>query len=198
MPTTTKMGIVYPASTDLVKDGATAMGTISTKVDSKTGLVFLATNTFSGVSSVSLPQDTFSANFDNYRLTLRFRTSTGAELRWRGRVAGTDNTTSNYVYQVFEAVGNALTATRAIGQSSGYAGYVDGGTSDHVAIVNVIDPKATQPTALYSNEIRGYSGTPLSMQTWNGFTATTSFDSLTVFPSSGTMTGTYSVYGYND
>lgn len=35
MPTTTNLGITYPASTAYVKDGATAMGTISTGIDTK-------------------------------------------------------------------------------------------------------------------------------------------------------------------
>ena len=167
------------------------------RTKASTGLVLLNTQTFSAVGSVSLPQDTFTSTYDNYRMTIRFRTSTGAELRWRGRVAGSDNTTANYVYQIFENYGNAITATRAIGQTSGYAGYCDGGTGDHALILEMIDPKATQPTALFGNEIRGYSGTPLNMQTFSGFTATTSFDSATFFPSGGTITGTLSVYGYN-
>ena len=35
MPTSSNLGITYPASTDYVKDGATAMGTITNGIDAK-------------------------------------------------------------------------------------------------------------------------------------------------------------------
>jgi len=65
MPTTTKMAIPYPSSTDLVKDGATNMGSMATQIDAKTGLILLNTTSFSAVSSQSI-NDVFSATYDHY------------------------------------------------------------------------------------------------------------------------------------
>jgi hypothetical protein len=195
MPTTTKMGIAYPASTDLVKDGATAMGTISTTVDAKTGLVLINTTAFTAVSAVSLAQDTFTANFDNYFWSLRFTTTSGGQIQWRGRVAGTDSSAANYVHQGVEVNAGAVAGFRGTGQTSGYLGYTD--TNYNGLLLNIIDPKATQPTGVMSQNLRSYNATPLLMIVNNGFTATTSFDSASIFIGAGTMTGTYSIYGYN-
>ena len=195
MPTTTKMGIVYPSSTDLVKDGATAMGTISTTVDAKTGLVLLSTASFSAVASVSLATDTFTSNYNNYVLMLRLTSSAVGVINWRGRTAGTDNTTANYQYQGLDANNTTAAGFRSSSQTSGYLGYSDAGYSAISA--NIFDPKNAQPTGIFAQQNRDYTVTSSQIQTANGFKLTTSFDSMTIYINSATITGTYSIYGLN-
>ena len=74
--TTPNYGWSVPTSTDLVKDGATAIETLGDAIDASmnTALgtkkamgVLLNTTTFSGVSSISV-SDVFSATYDFYRV----------------------------------------------------------------------------------------------------------------------------------
>ena len=74
--TTPNYGWTVPTSTDLVKDGATAIETLGDAIDAsmntalgtkKAGMVLLNTTSFSGVASQSV-NDVFSATYTNYRI----------------------------------------------------------------------------------------------------------------------------------
>ena len=191
MPTTTKMGIVYPASTDLVKDGATAMGTISTTVDAKTGLVLLNTTSFSAVASQSI-SDVFSANFENYRIVLTGSISTNAEIRIRYRVSGADNSTANYNFQRLSGSATTVSAARTTGATSQDFCIWDANLSS--AQLEIFRPFLTEATGSYA--IGAADG--VTTQNFAGrFTGATSFTGLTIIASAGTITGKASVYGYN-
>ena len=78
--TTPNYGWTVPTSTDLVKDGATAIETLGDAIDAsmntalgtkKAGMVLLNTTSFSGVSSGSV-SDVFSATYENYRIIGHF------------------------------------------------------------------------------------------------------------------------------
>jgi hypothetical protein len=79
MGTTTNNGWTYPESTDLVKDGATAIQTLADDIDttlgvyapSSSGLTLINTTSFSGVSSQSI-NDVFSATYENYVVVMCF------------------------------------------------------------------------------------------------------------------------------
>lgn len=199
MPTTTKMGIVYPSSTDLVKDGATAMGTISTTVDSKTGLVLLNTTSFSAVSSVSLPNSTFTSTFDDYKIILEITTSSATGYMWsRLRASGSDNSTANYSCSMFVIAHGSSSASNdngGTGQTSfNKFGYLYSGTALY-GDITLFNPNK----ALFT----GYSGlfnTGNSGENWllgGRFNGTTSFDSISFNPPSGTFTGNIYTFGIN-
>jgi hypothetical protein len=199
MPTTTKMGIVYPASTDLVKDGATAMGTISTTVDSKTGLVLISTTSFSAVSSISLANNTFTSSFRNYRIIVDANASTGSYIQMRMRASGTDNTSgayaSGFIYQDIN-VGASNPTKDVQGTATGTSWYRIGYfvTGDNPLVFDLFQPQIAAQTFGNMAQMRN-DGVVLS----GGFyhTSSTSFDALTVYPTSGTITGSIKVYGYN-
>ena len=85
MGTTTNNGWTYPESTDLVKDGATAIQTLADDIDttlgvyapSTSGLTLINTTSFSGVASQSV-NDVFSSTYDNYRIV--FNIDTGSTI----------------------------------------------------------------------------------------------------------------------
>jgi len=102
--TTPNYGWTVPTSTDLVKDGATAIETLGDAIDAsmntalgtkKAGMVLLNTTSFSAVASQSI-NDVFSATYDNYVLLINYLTSTTANQTWRLRVSGTDNSAASY------------------------------------------------------------------------------------------------------
>lgn len=193
--TTTKMGIQYPTSTDLVKDGATAMQTLATDVDNKSGLVFIKSQTVgTAVSSVTV-SSAFSATFDNYRIVYSSGTaSTLSELRMR-----LGSTTTGYY------MGGSWTGfTAGAGVTSMGTGNVAQWT-----FVGLGDPNGNFLVCdLYRPNIAGRTGvtvpvTGLSTNRVGGagggfLDNATSYTAFTILTSTGTITGgEILVYGYN-
>jgi len=205
--TTTHYGFDIPQSTDLVKDGATAIATLGQDIDTamntalgtkKAGMVLLNTTSFSGVSGVSFAANTFTSTYNNYRIIFsKLIASANADTYMRLRAAGSDNTTSNYN---FAYVGNRSNNTTfnngAAGQSTFNIGSTRsveyGGFS-----MDLYSPQTTQMTGFNSQWNGGETSNYNFGVTGGLFAATTSFDSATFYLSSGTWTGTYSVFGYN-
>jgi hypothetical protein len=198
MPTTTKMGIVYPASTDLVKDGATAMGTISTTIDAKTGLVFLNTTTFTGVTSASFPTNTFTSAFTDYRVIIELTNSAASgNNNLRFRTAGSDNTNANYQEQRIYATGSSAGYYRA-GNATSF-GTFSASTSKVIYVMDILNPQATSTTLV--NAQAHYALDSSTAIEWGSFVAsfnaTTSFDSMSLYASSSNITGSMTAFGYN-
>jgi hypothetical protein len=204
--TTTNYGFDIPQSTDLVKDGATAIATLGQDIDTamntalgtkKAGMVLLNTTSFSGVSSVSLAADTFTTAYKNYKVIFT-GTATSLDsnaLQIRGRVSGTDNTTSNWFNFIYERSNSAGSSAYGASGSFGYAGAI--ANSGWSAVIDILDPKASASTQVLSTSVA--KGTNSSIAYWfaSNFNASTSFDSATFYGFSGTISGQYSVYGYN-
>lgn len=194
MPTTTKMGIVYPASTDLVKDGATAMGTISTTVDAKTGLVLLNTTSFSAVSSQSF-NNVFSTNFDNYRVIYKGVLTTGTQnFNLRLRASSSDNTNATYFYFGVQGGGSGVTSFSGLSQTSILLGAA-GDISFDTFSLDFFSPKLSENTIITGLYTNSYNGLVRNM--YGAFASSTSFDGFSIFPASSTITGSVSIYGYN-
>ena len=197
MPTTTKMGIVYPSSTDLVKDGATAMGTISTTVDAKTGLVFINTTSFSAVSSQSV-NNVFSSSFDNYYIICDISNFSGtdAALRFRLRASGTDFTTANhYIGNAAGTFPSSFAFSSTTSDTSGYIGY-GGASTSNTFFATLASPQLTRNKQMVVNTFRqfGTFGTNFVTST---FPTSSSYDGFTLIPTAGNISGSVSIYGFN-
>jgi hypothetical protein len=194
----------YPESTDLVKDGATAIENLADAIDttlgvfvpSSPGLTLINTTSFSAVSSVSLPASTFSATYRNYKIIGHFLNSVSdGRLDLRLRASGSDNTTSNYssgqIASLFSAsLSNAGSTSQNIWNN---AGLCKSNTVPATFSYEIYSPFETENTNFTCWNTRGSSGQILS----NGlFNATTSFDSLSFIPEGGTITGTLYAFGY--
>jgi hypothetical protein len=174
-----------------------------TVASSAQGLTLLNTTSFSGVSSVSLPAATFNATYDNYRIIINHDSSAGAVgFNMRMRASGTDNTSANYVFansQVTELAAFAGGASGTGALTTSWTLIAISGTYSSSTVLDVLMPfnssYQTNYTAMcfyfdsLNNNRYGTSGGATSV--------TTSYDSLTFFPASGTITGSVSVYGYN-
>lgn len=157
----------------------------------------LGTVTFTGVSSFSL-NGIFSTNYRNYRFVLETTASVSSgELRLQMRAAGTN--TSSGVYD-----------NRAIGIVNAYDPWTGGNetftriglcspTYEISASVDVITPNVAKYTIATMMGFGAYSTNPM---TWvGGMTCKTStqYDGITIYPSNASvLTGTITVYGYND
>jgi hypothetical protein len=163
--------------------------------DDVPGLVLLNTTSFSAVASHSLTADTFSSAYKNYRLVYQIATSTNTTLSYRFRTAGSDNSTSNYKYQNFTAIGGSVSAS-----SDSNTSLVLAGTSGAASLffsMDLFNPQLTEITLFQQNNIlNSVSTTPNVRFYYGNFNATTVFDSASIITSSGTITGSVSVYGY--
>ena len=207
--TTTNYGFDIPQSTDLVKDGATAIATLGQDIDTamntalgtkKAGMVLLNTTSFSAVSSVSLPDNTFTATYNAYKFMFDITGSTALNITGRLRAAGTDNTSGIYNNTSWEGSasvaasgGNSATSWAAIGQANG------ADMSRNIVSLTLCNPQvSTRLTYGHSIYISNISGTPYPLQTYFGTTVTTSFDSITFGTNTGTISGSISCYGFNE
>ena len=198
--TTTNYGWDIPQSTDLVKDGATAIATLGQDIDTsvytalagnKSGLVLLNTTSFTGVSSYSLPQDTFTTTYDYYKLNINISALTGTYVTMRLRASGSDNSTSNYKYSIWANGSNGIFTFNASTSTSDteFDALIEAVPGN--CTLDIAFPKSSVKTQIYAINTQNDRG-----RTYTGtFDLTTSFDSLSLLATS--ITGIVSVYGYN-
>ena len=197
--TTTNYGFDIPQSTDLVKDGATAIATLGQDIDTamntalgtkKAGMVLLNTTSFSAVASVSFAASTFTSTYDNYQILYTLTSSSANTLSLRLRNAGADITTSNYFVNGVHGGGSILNVS-----TSGTSWQMPTGTARTAVELTLFSPNLAEATQgnfrAYDSNLGNYYNTQLY------FNLTTQVDSLSLFPSTGTITGRYSVYGFN-
>jgi hypothetical protein len=204
--TTPNYGWAVPTSTDLVKDGATAIETLGDSIDAsmftalgtkKAGMVLLSTQTFSAASTVSFAANTFSASFNTYLFTFDLTGSTAIDLLARLRAAGTDNTSANYNRQYFygDTTPNSASATGATSWNLGQL--YDSDSKRAVLDFFIQDVQVSgRYTSGRADGVSNVNGSPYALRSLYGTTVTTSYDSITFLTSSGTITGSISCYGY--
>jgi len=210
--TTPNYGWTVPTSTDLVKDGATAIETLGDAIDAsmntalgtkKAGMVLLNTTSFSAVSSVSLPANTFTSAYKNYKFVFNCVGSTFSLINLRMRASGSDNSSNNYKWtnlssQFALANGNWTPVGNTTLQSSILFTYMYNGFPTYMEGI-IYNPQATEYTSLnaYGNYLQDATTGGYSQYTNGALTVTTSYDSFSLIPASGNMTGSISIFGVN-
>ena len=153
--------------------------------------------TFSGISSISL-NGCFSSTYENYRIIIRASHPSGEYLNARLRSSGTDNTASSYQYNSQQAFNTSWTALRAGAASAtiGDFGYFHSTSAG--LFCDISGPALTAPTSwIYTGSY--FTGTThSSLYGATIHSASTSFDGITFYPLSSTITGTIRVYGYKN
>jgi hypothetical protein len=159
------------------------------------GLTLLQSVTFSGVSAQSV-NDVFSAEYDNYRIVLTASNSVGnADVNFRLRVAGADDSSANYHRQRFTSSSTSNVGTRTTGATVAVLGEVF--TSNSMIVTDICLPFSASPTTFFSNG--NYNGTsPIIIIHSNFHNVNTSYTGFTLFAASNNfVNATVSVYGYN-
>ncbi len=159
------------------------------------GLVLLNNTSFTTASTITL-NNVFTSAYDSYKLILQgIQTVNGSETRIRLRTSGTDNSTSAY-----------MNTSIRIGTSNTYN--IAGGNTYFIVNNNNVDSNFVvcdiiNPNKALSTFIGGHMAGVDPGNAWNAggaiagkFTSFTVFDGLSIFFSSGTMTGTLELYGY--
>lgn len=162
------------------------------------GLTLLTTNSFSAVSSVSLPTSTFTSTYKDYRIIFTVTAvSTTSSVQLRLRASGTDNTTANYDYCRLYA---SMNTPQAVGTNNDTTFGISAAAVDTASnfTLDIINPQATAMTFIAGTLFNTNAGANQESGIVNGrFQLTDSFDAATFTCSTGNFTGTYSVYGYN-
>jgi hypothetical protein len=206
--TTPNYGWAVPTSTDLVKDGATAIETLGDAIDAsmntalgtkKAGMVLLNTTSFSGVASQSLPTDTFTSTYSHYVITLSISSASAtSSLKLRLRAAGSDTIGSAYQSSVIATrVSGATFNANAQNANYGYLGNSNLNAPFPALQFMIFNPKDTVPTN-WSGTGSYRDGTSNYFGAFGGvLDNSTSYDSATILPDSGTFSGVISCYGVN-
>jgi len=164
---------------------------------SASGLVCVKAETaFSAVASFTA-DNVFTSSYTNYFLTLRYTSSASAPLM-QFAVGGVAAAT-NYNYQLISADSTTVAASRSTAQTSALIAGDSGGDFKSFAYVNISGPQLAEPTDYISKSLRnsGAYTSPIILDIAGNHSTATAYDGIKVLVSSGTMTGTYAIYGYS-
>jgi hypothetical protein len=203
--TTPNYGWAVPTSTDLVKDGATAIETLGDAIDAsmntalgtkKAGMVLLNTTSFSGVTSQSI-NSVFNSTYQNYRVIFNF-TSAASDLNaLRLRVSGADNSTaSSYISQRLRVTGTTLTGLR--NTDSALLVGADETATNASMNMEIFSPAEARATQFIINKTERTTDATTEFSAYGGFhNQSTAYDGFTIYGSKSTS-GIIRVYGYNN
>jgi hypothetical protein len=177
-------------NTVLTADSATATGLKWATPSS--GLTLITTQSFSAASAVNV-NDVFSTTYDHYKVIVSMSASTANQALGRLRVSGADNTTTNYNWQRLTVENTSVQGFSTTG--SNLFEIADAKTNDGLFELNFSNPFLSKTTQIYSLSNPTTTAHMWWRQTY--FNATTSFTGFSINPSTGTFTGTLSVWGYS-
>jgi len=206
MATTSNYGWTTPDDTALVKDGASAIRSLGTAIDTslntalgtkKAGLVLLNTTSFSAVSSQAF-NGVFNATYQHYRILFDCIGSTAANVTFRLRAisGGADTSSATYTRQYIYASSTSLSSARSTTDTSWNIADISASNRSAV-IMDIFNPFDTKATGGLTSSLSLYpTGNTLAFNNYAQDSGT-SFSSFNLIVSSGTMTGDISIYGYN-
>jgi len=153
---------------------------------------------FSGASTVSI-NGCFSSTYDNYKIFVQYAMSTDSTLQMRMRLSGTDNSSGTYggfckAYSMGGGSESNLWAQLG-NQTSVRIG--DGSGGKCFTTFETMAPAIAQAT-FFANGSQYDAGNTDAGYWFGSHTTATAFDGFTIFPASGTITGTIRVYGYQN
>jgi hypothetical protein len=160
--------------------------------------VLINSTSFSAVASQSI-NDVFSATYDSYRIVIpKVIPAAGTPtIRLKFRVSATDSSTQYYYGGISSASNSDTTVYRRADNDSSFdispasANYTFGN------VIDVHNPFVVGRT-IFNYSISGDDGSKYFGGSGSGFhNVSASYTGLTIFPSSSTITGSISIYGYN-
>ena len=161
------------------------------------GLVCVKAETaFSAAASITA-DSIFTSSYTNYRINIRFQGTTGSDLLMVFRAATVD-TSSNYNFQRFVSASTSNTGVALTSQS--YAIISDNAQGvTNLVTLEISGPQLAEPTLFHSLNARNSSAytSPQVQLYFGNQSASTQFDGIKFTGSSGTFTGSYTVYGYS-
>jgi hypothetical protein len=187
--------VSYLTDTDKV-EAYNGTNWVSVAPTTSQGLTLINTTSFSGVSSVSPPAATFSSTYLHYKAILDVTgVSTGLDFRLRLRNAGSDITASNYFYY---ALNIPFSGATALVQGQTTFAVVSGMPSNnHNSQVQIDFYRPNENSTTGFNMLAANNDAGGGQVGGGTYRTAQVADSFTILTSTGTFTGSVSVYGYS-
>lgn len=206
MATTTNYGWTTPDDTALVKDGAAAIRSLGSAIDTslKTvsdgrGLVFISSTNFSSVAN-QVVSNCFSATYPHYKIHVVITGATAdCNIFMKLRSGATDAST-NYNYGI--TIVDRAAGGGTVGGNSVTTGFKLGemDTASQIwnaAYCDISYPASSGYTTLgFTGTYQTQAGTYMGQAGGGIHTTIAAYDSLNLIASAGNITGNIVVYGY--
>lgn len=182
--------IVYKSGTTGTVDisGATVVGS---------GMDALTSSTFTSAASVSV-NNIFSSKYENYRIVLKGVTSAQtAIVRLRTRILGVDTTTSVYSYGVGYVQNGGMARLTGASSDTG-ADIAWGGNQFFSSSIDIIGPNLVAATTYQGTGFCRYDAVSTALMIAGAYHTVQAVDGFTLYPISGTFSGSLKVYGYRN
>ncbi len=160
------------------------------------GLVCVKAETALSTGS-TIADGVFTSAYTNYRIVIRYQVSTSVELAMQFGAA-TVYTATGYNYQRISADSTTVAGVRSSSQTSAFIGQ-DAGAFTSLTTLEISGPQLAEPTlyqAVNSRSASAYTN-PTIVQYFGNQSASTQFDGIKFLVSSGTMSGSFTIYGYS-
>ena len=154
-----------------------------------------AETAFTASSSITA-DNVFTSSYTNYVLRIRQQSSGNINTDLRLRVGGVSASGSNYNYQRIQASSTSVSGLRT--NATAFNMEAVNGAFFTTQVIEFFAPALAEPTnlTLNSNQSNGaYTSSIFTIHQGN-HTLSTAYDGFEFYPSSGTLTGTYTVYAY--
>ena len=151
---------------------------------------------FSGATTVEA-DSVFSSSYTNYKMFIRYQTSSTGDIYLRMRASGASAITANYDSQLVAGTATTASAYRETAQTSMYVGDDSNGAFWSSIELTIYGPNLAEPTLVTSinNRNPGAYNVPVSQVFAANHTLSTAYDGIQIILGSGTITGTYTIYG---
>ena len=163
------------------------------------GFVQITSVSFSSSSAVAFAAGVFTSTYDNYRVLLEFVPSTSCSIACQVNLSGVAQTANSYYGNRYNIRAGNTTGTANPGTSHTIMG-ANGATPAHNTLsIDVFKPAVAavrtswHGTWFGANAANNFDGGVTAAE----YNVTEADDGLTFTPSTGTITGKYTVYGYN-
>jgi hypothetical protein len=175
----------------------------ATPAAASSALTKITSGTFSAVTSISLPNSTFTSTYTNYKVIFIISSSSGSTtITGRYRASGTDNTSTIYNSALSIARVNTNVAVTGVNGGTSFTMGYNASTNNGPfgQSWDFLSPQAAAEKQIvgtgfgYNSELDQYAAN------WFGGhgNSTTQFDSFSFISGTGTITGSYYVYGYEN
>jgi hypothetical protein len=204
MATTTNYGWTTPDNTAYVKDGASAIRTLGSSVDTSlfnitngknVGMSLLHSATFTTSSAFQI-DNIFTSAYTNYRVVLNAKGTTNARATFKFRKASADVTggyTSTFWY--FDNASSGLSGAN----NANFITFSDFFTSTLSSSLDIMNPLTAASSLTFTNVIgQSYQPSYVTAYASGGTRLCDTFNGFSIMPSAGTMTGKIQIYGYRD
>ena len=171
---------------------------VPTSVAVGSGTATVAANgliTFTTVGTNLSINGCFSSSYSAYKIIYVSANAAAAGVTMRLRVSGTDSSATNYWQNGFFSNASSANAENVYGTSWSLS---TTGRTNRSFSGDMIDPFKTSGTFLIGSSAEYTAGTNGGIYVAaNANTAATSYDGFSLIPGGSTMTGTLSIFGYN-